>query len=454
MMPGRMSEPTPLEYRSASAVSSEATPLQKISWVLYDWANSGYGLVVISAVFPTYLIQSLLPLLPGSAEERGLVIGSLTMRGSAVSALLTSLSMLLMAIAAPVLGAVADIKGWTKRLLIISGVTGSLLTMVMFFLRPGDWLLGAVLFVASNFCFGTSFAFYSAFLPKLTRPEKQGSLSGWGFAAGYIGGAVALVINLMMIRANSDYVRHGLALSGLWWLVFALPAYFTLDELPPQATEADRGPLLLAGFRRIAYTFRNIRQYRMLFLFLAAFLLYNDGVETVIAVAGPYGTDELKMTAEQIIVMFLIVQGVAFVGAVGFGYLADRIGNKPVIVINLVVWVVAGLLAYFVQNATQFTLLAILVGAVLGGVQASSRALMALLAPEKIRNEAFGFFSISGKFASILGPFLYAGLSTATGSPKIGILSVLPFMIVGLLLLLPVREPGRHTATNGTNDHE
>ena len=436
----------PPSYAPASP-ASEASKLQKVSWVLYDWANSGYGLIVITAVFAPYFVSALLPPLPelgnGPKGEvlHGLRVGGRAIQGSAVYGLLTSLSMALMALGAPVLGAVADIKGWTRRLMSLFGVAGALLTMGMYFLTPGRWLLGAVLFVASNFCFGTSFAFASAFLPRLTRPEKQGSLSGWGFAAGYVGGAVALIIVLLMINTDGGYVRHGLALSGLWWLVFGLPAYLFLEELPPQATEADKGSLLFAGFRRIGNTLRNIRHYRMLFLFLLAFLLYNDGVETVISMSGTFGTEELGMTQQQIIVMLLIVQFVAFGGAVLFGHLADRLGNKTVILVNLAIWVLAAALAFFVRTPGQFTALGVLVGAVLGGVQASSRALMALLSPEHIRNEAFGFFSISGKFASIFGPALYAGFVTWFGGARYGVLSVLPFLAAGTLVMLFVREP-------------
>src|SRR5688572_1529862 len=312
----------------------EATFLQKLSWVMVDWANSGYGLIVVGPVFSPYFINVLLPVLPGSNNTHGLRFGSVTLQGSAVMGLLTSLSMLLMAAGAPVLGAVADIKGWTRRMLTVFGVVGALLAMAMIFLGPGKWVLGATLFVLSNFCFGTSFAFGSAFLPRLTRVEKQGSLSGWGFAAGYVGGALALILVLVMIQTHTGderYVRYGLAMSGLWWLLFSLPAYILLDELPPQGTQADEGPLLLAGFRRIGHTLRNLRRYRTLFLFLLAFLLYNDGVETVIAMSPAFGTEQLKMTQEQLIKMFLIVQFVAFGGALAFGYVADRIGNKTVI---------------------------------------------------------------------------------------------------------------------------
>jgi UMF1 family MFS transporter len=435
---------------AAQAVSDparprEATPIQKISWVLIDWANSGYGLIVVGPVFSPYFINTLLPVLPGTGGVHGLKIGGATLQGSAVMGLLTSLSMLLMAAGAPVLGAIADIKGWTRLLLTVFGVAGAVLAMAMLFLGPGKWLWGAVLFVLSNFCFGTSFSFASAFLPRLTREEKQGSLSGWGFAAGYVGGALALILVLVMITTHPDnkepYVRYGLALSGLWWLVFSLPAYFLLDELAPQATDADRGPLLSAGFRRIGHTLRHLRNYRALFLFLLAFLLYNDGVETVISMSPAFGTEQLKMTEQQLIVMFLIVQFVAFGGAVVFGYLADRLGNKPVIVMNLVVWVVAAGLAFFVRTPGQFTALGVLVGVVLGGVQASSRALMALLSPEHMRNEAFGFFSISGKFASIFGPALFALFVTWFGETRYGILSVLPFLLGGLAIVWFVREP-------------
>jgi MFS transporter, UMF1 family len=399
---------------------------------MYDWANSGYGLIVIGPIFSYYFITDLLPKL--TADTTGVRIAGVTIPGSGMMGVLNSLSMALMAVAAPVLGAIADIKGWTKRLLVVNVLVGSALTLAMYLLRPGMWHVAALLYVTSNFCFGTSFAFSNAFLPKLTRPQRQGSLSGWGFAMGYIGGALSLII-----AGTYFSPRVGLAFAGMWWLLFSLPAMFLLPEFPPQATEQDRGPLLMAGFRRIGHTFRNIRQYRMLFLFLLAFLLYNDGIETVITMSPSFGTEVLKMTQAELVRMFLVVQFVAFFGAVGFGYLSDKLGNKKVILITLVVWVAAALVALFIRTPRQFTMLGVVIGLVLGGVQASSRALMGVLAPRHIHNEAFGFFSISGKFASIFGPLLYAGLATAWG-PRWGVLSVPPFLIIGLLVLLRVRE--------------
>lgn len=443
---------------AAETLSHDAPARKKISWVLYDWANSGYGLIVIGPVFSPYFIKALLPALEEGSDQRGLWMFGTWVPGSAVMALLTSVSMALMAVAAPVLGAVADIKGWTKRLLMTFGISGAILAMGMMFLSPGQWMLGAVLYALSNFCFGTSFAFYNAFLPRLAPPEKQGSLSGWGFAAGYVGGAIALIGVLMMVRHDPELVPLGLALSGMWWLVFSLPAYIFLDEFPPMAKDGEGGPLLLAGFRRVISTFGHIRQYRMLFLFLLAFLLYNDGVETVISMSPAFATDWLNIEQEQLIGIFLIVQFVAFGGAVAFGYLADWLGNKPVIAMNLLLWIAVAVGAMFMtpdirwnlfgwelEAGGVFLLLGIGIGIVLGGVQASSRSLMASLAPPAIHNEAFGFFSISGKFASIFGPLAYAGFATALG-PRWGVLSVPPFLIVGLIVLMRVREP-RSAAT-------
>ncbi len=428
-----------LDYQPAvTTPHPEATFIQKASWAMYDWANSGFGLIVIGPVFTFYFITHLLPQLP-AGEGTGLVVGGMTLPASAVMGILNSISMAAMAIAAPVLGAIADIKGWTKRLLVIHALAGSLLAMAMVLLHPGMWALGALLYFASNFCFGTSFAFSNAFLPRLTRIEKQGSLSGWGFAMGYVGGAIALIIALWI-----DNPRLGLAFAGAWWLVFSLPAFFFLKEFEPQGTANDRGPLVLAGFRRIRHTFVNIRQYRMLFLFLLAFLLYNDGVETVISMSPSFGTEVLGMSMKELGTMFLVVQFVAFFGALAFGYLSDRMGNKPVIAITLVIWTAAAVGALFVQTATQFTVLGVIIGLVLGGVQASSRALMGALAPAKIHNEAFGFFSISGKFASIFGPLFYAGLATGLG-PRWGVLSVPPFLLAGLMILMWIREPRAQT---------
>ena len=434
-------------------LEGEASFAAKASWVLYDWANSGYGLVVITAVFPSFFISRLLPLLPGSTDH-GVVLWGTELPGDAIIGILNSASMLIMALGAPVLGAVADIRGWAKRLLIISATAGSLFTLAMYFLRPGDWHWGSLLFIGSNFCYGTSFTFYNAYLPRLTRPDKQGSLSGWGFAVGYVGGAIALILALVLIK--QERVDLALALSGAWWLIFSIPAFVLLDEFEPQ--QSLRGSIVLEGFRRVGHTLRNVRQYRVLFVFLLAFLLYNDGVETVISMSPAFGTAVLGMTQENLALVFLMVQFIAFGGAVLFGYFSDTLGHKKVIEINLLVWVGAVAGAYLVTSTTQFFVVAAVIGVVLGGVQASSRSLMASLTPARMQNEAFGFFSISGKFASLFGPLFYAGLATGARShglsPRTPVLSVVPFLLIGFLVLLKVPEPRKASHHGDTEDAE
>ena len=240
----------------------------------------------------------------------------------------------------------------------------------------------------------------------------------------------------------------GLAFSGVWWLLFSLPAFLLLPGVPPAGVADPRHAGPLGPFRRVAGTLRDLRRYRMLFLFLLAFLVYINGVESVINLASAFATDVLGMNTPQLTVMYLIVQLVAFFGAAAAGYVADAVGNKPVIVTALLLWCGGVGLTYFVQTPNQFTLLGVLIGLVLGGVQSSSRTLMSKLTPPEIRNEAFGFYAIGTKAMSIFGPLLFALLGTLAG-PRTAVFGVLPFLVLGLILLVPVREPRDETSRRG-----
>jgi UMF1 family MFS transporter len=422
---------------------AEASMAQKVAWVLYDWANSGYGLIVTGVLFSNYFITTLLPPLPeGAAKEgaSGLVVGSVTMPASAVIGVMTSIIALLVSVSAPVLGALADIRGWTKGLLILTATAGSVLAMLCVTFAEAQWLWAGIVYILSSVLFATSNAFYNAFLPVLTTPEKQGRLSGWGFGVGYVGGAVALVLALMIAHFTRN-TPLALAFGGLWWLIFSIPAFILLPRIAPVGVATGQRSLLAESFGRVFKTFKNIRAYKMLFLFLVAFLIYNNGVDSVINLSAAFGTDLLRMSQQQLVSMFLIVQFVAFFGAAIFGYIADWFGHKLVIVSNLVVWCAVVLGVTFVQTPDQFIVMGALIGFVLGGVQSSSRAMVAMLSPAEIRNEAFGFFSLSGKAISIFGPLVYSAVTTGTQNPRTGVFAVLPFLVIGLLLVLFVREP-------------
>lgn len=454
-------EPEPLALDYASAAPPEATFAQKLAWIFYDWSSSGFGLIFGGPLFTTIFIARMLPKQPdwprdpslaADAPVTGLTLLDQQVGGDSVLALLVALVALLTCLGAPVLGALADLRGSQKSLFVTFATVGSLLAMSSALLFPGNgqgrWQIAAILYVASMFCFSISNTYYNAFLPRLTRPERQGSLSGWGFAAGYIGGAVALIFAGLLLPRLGVGVGLMLAVGGFWWLLFSLPAFLLLPSIPAATPAPGAVPatavdsVVLVPFRRVLSTLRHLKHFRMLFLFLLAFLLYTNGTETIIYLSPAFGTSVLGMNEQSLTVMFLIVQFVAFVGAIACGHLADYVGNKPVIIGTLIVWCAGVTGTYFVQTQGQYMLMGCVIGLVLGGVQSSSRAMMSSLAPEGMRNEAFGFYAVGSKAIAILGPLLYAAISMVAG-PRGAVFAVLPFLVLGLVLLLPVRDPRR-----------
>ena len=419
-----------------------STRVQRAAWACYDFANSGFGLIMLAVVFAPYFINDLLPVQPALPVDRdgnlmhGVETLGMTLSGSAVVALLASAVALIVAVLAPVLGALADVRGWTKPLFVAMATLGPAVACLAAFtpvFGSYGYLFLAGVYVVSGACFGLSFPFYNAFLPRLVPQDRLGRLSGLGYAAGYIGGAVALLLTAKFL---TDEPHLALTFGGVWWLLFSVPAFVWMPDVPaiPRAPGEPRNP-----FVKVWRTLRELRTYRTLFLFLVAFLLYSNGVETVISLAASYGTEQIGMDEGQLTTMFLVVQGVAFVGALAMGQLADRVGHWPVIVGNLLVWIAVVAVAVWITRPWQFIAGSVVVGLVLGGVQSSSRALMAELAPESIRSEAFGFFAVSGKAMAVLGPLLYAAVATIV-APRFAPLSVLPFLLAGLALLYLVRR--------------
>jgi UMF1 family MFS transporter len=415
---------------------------QQRAWATYDWANSAFQCTIITAVFPVYFSSVAADNLPPAvATER--------------VATATTLALGTVAVIGPVVGAYADFAGAKKRLLAIFLGIGVLSTAAMVQIGSGDWLLAAVLFVIANIGVSGSFVFYDSLLPHVAEDAEMDRVSSAGYALGYLGGGVLLSINLAWILKPHWF---GLADAGMasrlsflsvaiWWLVFAIPLFRTVPEpavrpnkLPPGASP------VLASFRQLAGTLRELRQYKQAFLMLVAFLIYNDGIGTIIRMAGPYG-QEIGLPQESLIAAFVMVQFVGIPFAFAFGRLADRIGAKPSIFIALVVYVCISLVGYFMTTIWQFFLLSFMVATVQGGSQALSRSLFATMIPKHKSSEFFGFFGVFEKFAGIIGPLLFAATVRMTGSSRNAILSVIAFFVVGAVLLWQVDvEEGQKAA--------
>ena len=415
---------------------------QQRAWAAYDWANSAVQCTIITAVFPVYFASVAADNLPPAvATER--------------FAMATTLALAIVAIIAPVLGAYADFAGAKKRLLAIFLGVGVISTAAMVQIGSGDWLLAAVLFVIANIGVSGSFVFYDSLLPHVADDSEMDRVSSAGYALGYLGGGVLLAINLAWILKPGWF---GLADAGvasrlsflsvaIWWLAFAIPLFRKVPEpdVHHNALSPGASPVM-ASFRQLAGTLRELRQYRQAFLMLVAFLIYNDGIGTIIRMAGPYG-QEIGLPQDALITAFVMVQFVGIPFAFGFGRLADRIGAKPSIFIALVVYVLISLVGYFMTTIWQFFLLSFMVATVQGGSQALSRSLFATMIPKHKSSEFFGFFGVFEKFAGIIGPLLFAATVRMTGSSRNAILSVIAFFVVGAVLLWMVDvEEGQRAA--------
>jgi MFS transporter, UMF1 family len=425
-------------------------PAQR-GWCLYDWANSAFATVILAAVFPVYL-SAIVP--PGGAEIHlfGLrrVLSAASLWGYAVSA-----SMLLVAFCAPALGALADGRKLRFPLLIAFALPGACATALLATAGPGDHFLALALFLVANIGFAGGNIFYNAFLPSLAAGLAMDRLSARGYALGYLGGGLALLLVFILVKQFPLFgladagaaTRAGLLLTGLWWGGFALPAFWLLRSAPPPLAAPRQR---LGGWRGYLELYREIRRYPELARFLIAFLCYNDGIQTIIVVAALYGKEALGLDQGTILACFLMIQFVAMPATLLFGRLTARLGAKGAILLGLGLFLGITAYAFYLRHAWQFWLLAFLVALVFGGCQALSRSLYGSLIPRGKEAEFFSFYAISDKFASILGPFVFALLADLTGSTRLAILSLGGFFLLGGLLLTRVDvERGRHRAMTG-----
>jgi len=421
---------------------------QSRAWAAYDWANSAFATIILAGVFPIFYRDV------AGAELLGADgLNSADLYWSYTQ----SIALAIVAVLSPVLGAVADFMGAKKRFLGAFILVGVLATAALFGVGRGDWLFASVAFVVAFVGFAGANVFYDALLPHVAPKGRADQLSASGYAIGYLGGGLLLLLNLAWILMPERFgfagiesaTRWALLSVALWWAVFSLPILRRVPE-PPRRVEAKEAAAsirpLTAGFARLAETFRDLRQYRQLLLFLCAFWLYADGIGTIIKMATIYGRT-LGLEQGDLIGALVLTQFAGIPFAFAFGLLARRIGSKQALYLGLSVYAGISAGAYFLEHAWQFWLMAFLIATVQGGTQAISRSLFSSMAPAARSSEFFGFYSVSAKFAGILGPLVFALVRQTTGDPRNAIFALIVFFLGGMAVLSRVDiEEGQRVA--------
>ncbi len=417
------------------------------SWAMYDWANSAFAVIILTAVYPVYY-RALVTNAGRSPED-----------ATAYWAYTNSASLLVIALVGPVLGAAADLAGGKMRMLKITLALGVLGSASLAFLGSETFVIGSLLFALANLGFTAGNIFYEALLPHIARPGDLDRVSARGYALGYLGGGLLLVFNVLWLYRPQWFglpdreiaLRACFISTALWWFIFALPLFRNIAE--PGGREMARlsAGVVIDGWRRLRRTLRQIRRYRQLALFLAAFWLYNDGVSTIIKMAAAYG-DEIGIGHNDMLIALILTQFIGFPSTLGFGALARTLGAKRSILLGLACYMVVSIGGFFIKSAVHFYGLAVVVGLVQGGTQALSRSLFTTMIPKSQSSEFFGFFSTGEKLAGIVGPALFGLVGQLTGSSRWGIISVTFLFVTGALLLCRVDEQeGRSVAETAGN---
>jgi UMF1 family MFS transporter len=396
-----------------------------VAWALYDFANSAFAAVIFATIYAAYYALAVV------GNERG--------EGDLWWGRVVSLSMAIVALISPFLGGVADRAGVRRPLLIGFTALSVAATALMATVEPGMVVWGFVLGVLGNVGFEGALVYYNAYLPDLAPPSHRGRVSGWGFAVGYAGSIAALLAAFPFVQARA-YSGAFLSAAALY-AVFSLPAFVLLRQ--PAAPRISVLAAARAGGAEVLATARQILRLPDLRRFLGAYFIYEDGVNTVIAFSAIFAAHTLGFPMEQLIVLYIVVQVSALLGAVAWSWPTDWLGPKRVVMAMLCQWAAVVVAAWFVETKGQFWILAVAAGTGLGAVQAASRAFLSSLIPKGMEAELFGFYSLCGKSAAVVGPLVFGSVSHAAGGDeRAGILAVGVFFILGLALLSRVRAGG------------
>ena len=402
------------------------------SWALYDWANSAFATTVMAGFFPIFFKEYF----STSAD----VTTSTAQLGFA-----NSIASLVIVLVAPFLGAIADAGGLKKRFLYLFAYLGILMTACLALVDKGAWELAAVLYVGGNIGFMGSNVFYDALLPSVTDETSFDKVSGFGFALGYLGGGILFALNVWMVQAPatfgfdnaSEAVKAAFVSVAIWWMFFSLPLLFFVDEKGNHKAAKSTLTVVREGYVRLVVTMRKISHLKGLVLFLVAYWFYIDGVDTVIRMAVDYGIS-IGFQSNDLILAMLLVQFIGFPATLAFSRLASVWNTKKALLLAIGIYLVIVVFAAFMTKTTEFYILAVMIALVQGGIQALSRSYYARMIPKSHAAEFFGFYNFLGKFAAILGPALLAVVALTSKSPRISIVSIAIFFILGGLLLMKV----------------
>lgn len=406
-----------------------------ISWAFYDWANSAFATTIMAAVLPIYYSKTVASSLPANLA-------------SSYWGYTNTIAMISIAILAPLLGAIADYKQSKLNFLKFFAFFGITATAMLYIVKEGDLLLASLLYIIGRIGFSGGNLFYDSLLPHIAKTDKLDTVSTMGYAFGYLGGGLLLAFNLGMIMSPSSFgiqdiqtaTRLSFLTVAIWWALFSIPILKNVKE-PDLAKKVNQQKnRIIEGFRRVYRTFKEIKTFKQVFLFLLAFWLYNDGIGTIMVMAVIFGT-EIGIGQEHLIGAILTVQFLGIPFTILFGKLAIKITAKRAIYLGLIVYTCIAIGGFFMTNAFHFWLLAIGVGMVQGGTQALSRSLFAQMTPKSKSAEFFGFFDVSQKFSGILGPAIFGLIGHLTGSSRVSIFALVIFFIGGMFLLEKVRLP-------------
>lgn len=410
-----------------------------ISWSLYDWANSAFATTVMAAFFPIFF--SSYWSLGQDSETTTFFLG-----------MANSVESLIVAVLAPMLGAIADSGSYRKKFLIFFAFLGSIMTGALYLVAAGYWVQAMAFYVLANIGFAGANIFYDALLPGVAGHDKLDFVSALGYGMGYIGGGLLFLLNVLMVLFPAAFgladtvqaVRVSFLMVAIWWIVFSLPLFFFVkDDAPSKGLGVKAA--VKKGFSDVVHTVKSLRKLKMTALFLVAFWCYIDGVDTIIRMAVDYGTS-LGFPAESLVIALLITQFVAFPAALAYNWFGHKVGLKRAIMIAICAYALISCMGFFMTNVTQFYVLAVMIGLFQGGIQALSRSYYARFIPAGQEAQFYGFYNMLGKFAAIIGPMLVGVVTLFTSSHRAGILSLVVLFAVGAILLHRVDEEEAATA--------